>query len=341
MVVIFPKCAILPIKSSMLRGAVCSQCDSAFRVQKLSYYSNYRHGSCFQMLNSFMDMGDKYENQYPDLQFTRFGDLCINCRAPYIGEGNFEVSSLDIEGLSAQGANVGLAGVITNLIYDYYTKRVFPEFKLYPDPELAASPAIQIINNELLYIHKDVMSMPGVEHVFWGEMAIKKHIRLDMRWWRPKQCKCTRLPFCECVCMAAQVRNIVNKINANTKVPILRGRYVLASIPLQQNIQEYDFLAVLEEPRIQTTLSRHPNPYESIYLDKGEINAGYCKTYLENTKGGSFTNHTSDCGRRVFFRRTRGSPCSADKTTCGRCVDCREKENERRKVVNMVREILF
>ena len=161
MVVIFPKCAILPIKSSMLRGAVCSQCDSAFRVQKLSYYSNYRHGSCFQMLNSFMDMGDKYENQYPDLQFTRFGDLCINCRAPYIGEGNFEVSSLDIEGLSAQGANVGLAGVITNLIYDYYTKRVFPEFKLYPDPELAASPAIQIINNELLYIHKDVMSMPG------------------------------------------------------------------------------------------------------------------------------------------------------------------------------------
>ena len=171
MVVIFPKCAILPIKSSMLRGAVCSQCDSAFRVQKLSYYSNYRHGSCFQMLNSFMDMGDKYENQYPDLQFTRFGDLCINCRAPYIGEGNFEVSSLDIEGLSAQGANVGLAGVITNLIYDYYTKRVFPEFKLYPDPELAASPAIQIINNELLYIHKDVMSMPGVEHVFWGEMA--------------------------------------------------------------------------------------------------------------------------------------------------------------------------
>ena len=174
MVVIFPKCAILPIKSSMLRGAVCSQCDSAFRVQKLSYYSNYRHGSCFQMLNSYLDLGAIYENQYPDLQFTRFGDLCINCRAPYIGEGNFEVSSLDIEGLSAQGANVGLAGVITNLIYEYYTKRVFPEFKLYPDPEELASPASQIINNELLYIHKDVMSMPGW-NMFSGEKWPKKN----------------------------------------------------------------------------------------------------------------------------------------------------------------------
>ena len=337
MVVIFPKCEILPIKSSPTGGAVCSQCDSAFMVQKLSYYSNYRHGSTFQMLNSFIDnfhYAPKYENQDPDLQYTRFGNLCINCRAPYIGEGNFEESSLDKEGLTAQGANVGLAGDITNLIYDYYTKRVFPEFKLYPE---LTSPALQIINNELLYIHKDVMSMPGVEHAFCGEMATLA-IRLDMRWWRPKQCKCTRLPFCECVCMAAQVRNIVNKMNA--KLPILRGHYVLASIPLQQNIQEYGFLAVLQEPMFQTTVIRHS--YESSYLHKGDVNVGYCKTYaVENTKGGSFTNHTSDCGRRVFFRRTRGSTCSADKTTCGRCVDCTEKENERRKVVNMVREILF
>ena len=333
MTVIFPECAGVEL---------CSQCNSAFRVKDLRYYGKYKHNSSFRQGQTespsptHSSYVSRYVNQYPDLQFLRFGHLCINCRAPYVGEGNFEESSLDKQGLSAQGANAGLAEAITDLIYEYYTKREFPEYKLFRDLK---NPSNQILSTFLLTVHKDKMSIPGVEHIFIGDKE-SLAIKLDMRWWRPKQCKCTRLPFCECVCMAAQVRNIVNKINA--KLPILRrmgGHYILASIPLQQNLQEYDFLAVLQEPMFQTTLNRQP--YEGIYLHKGDINAGYCKTYPhENKKKGSFTNHTSDCGRRVFFRRTRGSPCSADKTTCGRCVDCREKENERRKVVNMVRDIL-
>jgi hypothetical protein len=327
-VVIFSECA---------ESALCSQCDSAFKVKNLRYYGKYKHNCSFlkyeteSTSSSHSSYVKKYKNQYPDLQFVRFGLLCINCRAPYVGEGNFEESSLDKEGLSAQGANVGLLGVITNLIYDYYTKREFPEYKLFPD---LRSPANQILHTFLLAVHKDVMSIPGVEHLFVGDMA-SLTIRLDMRWWRPKQCKCTRLPFCECVCMAAQVRNIVNKLNG--RLPILQGHYVLASIPTQNNIREYDFLAILQVPMFQTTLSRSFHEGQPLFgsLENGDLYAGYCQTFaVENPKGGSFTNHTPDCGRRVFFRRTRGSICSADKTTCGRCVDCREKENERRKVVS-------
>jgi hypothetical protein len=325
--------------SSSMRGAHCSQCDSAFRVKKLSYYDEYRHGSTFLMYETestsptHSSYVKKYENRYPDLQYVRYGLVCINCRKPYVGEGNFEESSLDKEGLSKQGANVGLPGIITNLIYNYYIKREFPEFKLYPE---LTSPAIQIINNELLYIHKDVMSMPGVEHVFCGDMATLA-IRLDMRWWRPKQCKCTRLPFCECVCMAAQIGNIVNKINA--KLPILRrmgGHYVLASLADNNNMREYDFWAILQEPMYTGTYETNIFKGQPSYHHDGDRYAGYCRTYtIENPKGGSFTNHTRDCGRRVFFRRTRGSICSADKEPCGRCVDCNEKENERRKVVKL------
>ena len=311
----------------------CSQCNSTFEVNDLRYYGKYKHNDSFLQYQTespsptHSSYVSKYKNQYPDLQFLRFGHLCLNCRAPYVGEGNFEESSLDKQGLSAQGANVGLPGVITNLIFDYYTKREFPEYKLFPD---LRSPANQISSTYLLAVHKDMMSIPGVEHIFVGDMD-SLTIRLDMRWWRPKQCKCTRLPFCECVCMAAQVRNMVRKLNG--KHPILQGHYVLASIPTSNNIGEYDFLAFLQVPMIQLTLSR--NFHEGFGSLDADLYAGYCQTFtVENPKGGSLTNHTTDCGRRISGCRTRGSICSADKVTCGRCVDCSEKDNERRKVVS-------
>ncbi len=133
MVVIFSESAFLQMSSShAMRGAVCSQCYAAFKVD-----------DCYSLL----------ENRYPDLQFVRFGLLCINCRAPYVGEGNFE-ESLDKKGLSAQGANVGLTSETTNLIFDYYTKRAFPEYNLEPDMR---SPAKQNLKNLIMCVNKDLM----------------------------------------------------------------------------------------------------------------------------------------------------------------------------------------
>ena len=105
MTVIFPECAGVEL---------CSQCNSAFRVKDLRYYGKYKHNSSFRQGQTespsptHSSYVSRYVNQYPDLQFLSFGHLCINCRAPYVGEGNFEESSLDKQGLSAQGANAGL-----------------------------------------------------------------------------------------------------------------------------------------------------------------------------------------------------------------------------------------
>ena len=67
------------------------------------------------------------------------------------------------------------------------------------------------------------MSLAGVEHVsdaddFNQKMREPEYreivpvIKLDYRYWRPKECTCTWTP-CECVCIPAQLVNITRKLN--------------------------------------------------------------------------------------------------------------------------------
>ena len=190
----------------------CSQCDTAFHVEKVDYYNNYCHN--FRTDSTFSTAS----NWYPDLQFFRFCELCIKCREPFVDEGNF-VESLDEKDLIEQGLGVGLPKCITPLIFEYYEKRKFPEYKQYAfEGHGSFFPTVPSYTNiMMMFDNKDVMSIPGVEHIFRGANG-SIAVKLDMRWWRPRQCTCTRLPFCECICMAAQNRNISKKLEGRLVV---------------------------------------------------------------------------------------------------------------------------
>lgn len=223
----------------------CRQCDSGFKVKNLNYNDHYKYANGFvSIVNESSTTKSRYErrnlNAYPDMQYFRYGSLCINCRAPYLGEGNFE-ENLDEEGLRVK---VGLPTDISNIVFGYYTNRIFPEYNLYAT--IGGNPVKDTYNGRVLFDHKDVMSICGVERIFLGNSS-SMAIMLDMRWWRPRQCNCTRLPFCECVCMDDQVRNIVNKLKV--KLPNLQGHHILESFTTRvPSMWEFDFLAILQKP---------------------------------------------------------------------------------------------
>jgi hypothetical protein len=301
--------------------AACKECPALFPERHVKYY-NDEYTSC-QPHNK--------ENPYPDMQFHRFGGLCIYCRAPNFGEGNF-VERLDEIGLREHVLAVGLDQDITTLVFEYYTMRTFAKpVGLRETHELVRGgtrnggfPQSYKVDDLL-----DVMSFPGVEHVSGkaGSMAI----HLDMRWWRPKECNCRQVPFCECVCMAAQARNIASKLLLPKLQTMFESKhFVLGSYPTFVQLQTFNFLAILQ---VQYDTSVVPGTLrqakkEGFSTDKW---IGYCQS--EQTPEGRMTFHTRDCDRRIFFRRLRSSTCVVDKATCGRCVDCRKKEDDVRKVI--------
>ena len=319
--------------------AECKECPALFPERHVKYYND--EYTNFQPHNN--------ENPYPDMQFHRFGELCIYCRAPKFGEGNF-VERLDEIGLREHVLAVGFHTDITTLVFEYYTNstRTFAKpIGLHETHDLVRDgtryggfPQSYKVDDLL-----DVMAFPGVEHVSGKAGSIAIH--LDMRWWRPIECNCTRVPFCECVCMAAQARNIASKLLLPKLRTIFESKhFVLGSNPTYFRLQNFNFLAILQVQYDTKRWNIMDNAYKDLpfgsQLDtwrpakKEGFSAdkwfGYCLS--EETPEGRITFHTSDCDRRSFFRRLRSSTCVVDKATCGRCVDCRKKEDNMRKVIH-------
>jgi hypothetical protein len=150
------------------------------------------------------------------MHFFRYNQLCLKCRYPYPGEGNFV--SVESSLLRPLIEDVLPTAVLHDIVFSYY-RRVIPEF-----PKIERSSPIwktrvrgSQIREELrlMYLQDDLMSIPyaGVERVFVDKRAAVVYFSmlLDMRWFVPMEClgspTCTRFP-CACVDVQVQAQTI-------------------------------------------------------------------------------------------------------------------------------------
>ena len=182
----------------------CSLCHDSFQSLPIVLYTNFR------------DSYPSGETLYPDLQFERFGNLCLQCRNPLADEGgHFVDGNLCLKEAASLGPYMDpcMPVDIQKLVFGYYdTRRVFPKF---PRMDEAKFPLLKI-NKALcsVYENLELMSVPGVEHIGSGWQQ-NLEITLDMRWFVPKECSGSWLckdSYCKCICVRAQVQNIQQKL---------------------------------------------------------------------------------------------------------------------------------
>ena len=197
----------------------CTWCKATFEQKSITKYDT-NDEEC--------GIHDGYGNNvYADLQFHQYGDLCLQCRAPFPGEGHFEYRHVH-DGKDQNTKNNPLTEFLNILgpnlpfvVWEYYKPQVLP---LYPQLEPRHKAMLRMEGD---FIHNDLnglyrvgaayMKVAGVEHVYWGDGRFLDRnectdIKLDYRFWRPKECNCTWIP-CECVCIKAQVNNIRRVLN--------------------------------------------------------------------------------------------------------------------------------
>ena len=180
----------------------CGLCRDSLRRLPMVLYTNYLDSSG--------------EMVYPDLQFERFGNLCLQCRDPHADEGgHFVDGNLCLKDAASLGPYMDpcMPVDIQKLVFGYYdTRRVFPKF---PRMDEAKFPLLKIHKAlRSVYENLELMSVPGVEHIGSGWQQ-KLEITLDMRWFVPKECSGSSLcqdSYCKCICVRAQVQNIQRKL---------------------------------------------------------------------------------------------------------------------------------
>ena len=248
--------------------------------------------------------------EYADLQFHQYGGLCLTCRAPYPGEGHFE--QRHVHDGKAQNANplseylnvvrLDVRG-LQDIVWEYYKPQILPAY-----PELEGrhhdrmwdfdhngDEDFDFLHEDLVGLYTeglDYMSVPGVEHVYFRGKTTSNfqeqiNIKLDYRYWRPKECVCTQTP-CECICLPAQVHNIREKLN----------------IPNDNNVHKT--LGVLGDSSFFVSLR---DVYKSLY----DVLRGSCKP-MEDV-------HTQACRRRNSGYES--FQCITNGGRCGRCADCK------------------
>ena len=179
----------------------CSMCRDCLQSLPIVLYTN------------FLDNSPSGEPVYPDLQFERFGNLCLQCRNPLADEGGHFVERL------MEGANLRpymdpcMPVDILKLVFGYYdTRRVFPKFHRMDEAKFPLMKIHRALRS--VYENLELMSVPGVEHIGSGWQQ-NLEITLDMRWFVPKQCtgslEC-KDSYCKCICVRAQVHNIQQKL---------------------------------------------------------------------------------------------------------------------------------
>lgn len=183
---------------SLWEGLTCNGCDKAFGRQTVTWYK------ANQWINFV---------EYPDLQFYRFGQLCLECRYPYDGEGHFEVQLQKVEDL-AEHMDKFLPTAVHGIVFQYYEKRVVPDYPTLVDVQRWRKNDYTVrgvVTNLQHGKHDALMTFPGVERVFRGG------VYLDMRWFVPVECTgppaCTIFP-CRCLSISDQVENIRAKLGA-------------------------------------------------------------------------------------------------------------------------------
>ena len=186
---------------SLWEGLTCNGCDKAFSRQTVAWYK----------ANEWINYAE-----YPDLQFYRFGQLCLECRYPYDGEGHFVAEGEQLQNVADLSARMDkfLPEAVHGIVFGYYEKRTVPDYPTLEDVQMWRKidyPLQGVVSGLQHGKHDALMSFPGVERVCRGG------VYLDMRWFVPVQCAgppaCTIFP-CRCLSMTGQVENIRAKFGA-------------------------------------------------------------------------------------------------------------------------------
>ena len=301
----------------------CSGCHATFKQKSITNY----------------DVPDEISDEkYADLQFHQFGALCLQCRAPFPGEGHFtwEKHHLKKTANPLTEYLVNCLGVtsLQNIVFDYYKHPEYTQLEdVHFDMLMKGDKEDEGRNNSrqdlvTLYSPKGrrFMSIPGVEHVYYREEVEHYNesgyesvpdIKLDYRYWRPKECKCTRTP-CECICFPAQVRNIKNKLKISDTHPdydykILSTRdYASLKLNFGKTVNNMSFFVYLRD-----WSARNPTGESSGFEARLE---GVCRTKYEENE--VITLHTAECTRRSA--QYLSFKCMLNESRCGQCPDCVE-----------------
>lgn len=180
----------------------CRLCRDSIRRLPMVLYTTYQNTTG--------------EMVYPDLQFERFGNLCLECRNPHADEGgHFVDGNLGLKDAASLGPYMGpcMPVDILKLVFGYYdTRRVFPKFYRMDEARFPLMKIHKALRS--VYENLELMSVPGVEHI-GSDWKQKLEITLDMRWFVPKECAGSSLcqdSYCKCICVRAQVQNIQRKL---------------------------------------------------------------------------------------------------------------------------------
>jgi hypothetical protein len=296
-----------PKNKSELPNVQCRECLTWFEQKSITDYKSR----------------DEYEYTNVDLQFHQFGGLCLWCRAPFAGEGHFEAH--DVHPLRYVLPEVlGGVSALEVIVWEYYYRE--HELPAYTplDPKhyclLRCADLIDLYKFGLQY-----MTVPGVEHVYRRVAQIGKEgapdIKLDYRFWRPKQCKCTKTP-CECICYGAQIRNITQKLQYTNA-----GDYKVMGIQSGTTgvMQMHDF--VKENYQTFFVYLRDWSAQNPDHDTDGsmfqQFPAGVCRTVHIESRYGKHdvvTEHAPECQRRNAPYKLY--KCMLNEGLCGRCADC-------------------
>ena len=300
-----------------LPNVQCSGCRATFAQKSITDYAGPDEVS---------------REMYADLQFHQFGALCLPCRAPFPGEGHFEERNVrDKNPLTECLENCLGVVSLQNIVLEYYKH---PEYTLLENLHFEMLMKDELEDEGRNYAKRELvtlyskgrryMSIPGVEHVYYrgdvehynlsGYESVPD-IKLDYRYWRPKECKCTRTP-CECICFPVQVFNIMRKLKiSNThphhdyKILVTRGN---ANYTVGKCVNYRSFFVYLRDWSA-------PNPSE--YSGAMARFEGVCQTkyYQKNV----VTVHTAECCRRSA--QFLSFKCMLHESRCGQCEACVEE----------------
>jgi hypothetical protein len=313
-----------------LPNVTCTACKATYSQKSILEYNVRDEFSC---------------KVYADLQFHQYGGLCLPCRAPFPGEGHFEESSSSPLGIFL--TDVLCVTKLHDIVWEYYNQQELPEYRPMKKEHLGI--LIEAVNMDeehrnanldLIGLYSEVgrsyMRIPGVEHVhlraekvdpFYigntGEFLELEDnplpdIKLDYRYWRPKECTCEKTP-CECICFPAQVYNIKRIL----KIPDKYDYRVLGTLPyidmaVRHRYDKNNRLSFIVYLRDWST--RNPDNEDGNVVETLGWQMGVCRTVYKEEEDEVATVHTHECRRRNAPHATYR--CMLEQDRCGRCEDC-------------------
>jgi hypothetical protein len=240
---------------------------------------------------------------------------------------------------------------LQDIVWDYCKREVFPEYTrlerrhfdvMISDAADENMKDFSSLFNRNVGEHYDLICHPGrtymkvrgVEHVYWrpgksGDRA--PDVKLDYRYWRPKECKCVWTP-CECICFAAQVQNIKEKlmIPYSYQYKILCTLWNTNGLLLQSKIGTNNYQSFFVYMRTWSAVN--PEDEEAVNEELEEDvwgmvsglgrSEGVCRTVYKEDEDEVITVHTLECRRRNH--PFPSYQCMFNDNRCGRCADCKE-----------------